>query len=720
MKHKLAEMPPWISKSLLGLAFLVVFALGYMIKGVVSTPVGTAGPGEQGEPVAQIWTCSMHPEVRLPKPGKCPKCGMDLILAKSEPVITKASGEKKYACSMMCVPPLSKPGKCPICGMDMVEVDEQPGGEDFGARSLSLSPDAQKLAEVRVAPVERKFVEAKIRMVGKLDYDETRLKYITAWVPGRLDRLYVDYTGVPVAEGDHLVYMYSPELLVAQVELLRGIETAKELQGSATEMVRDSAEALVDDAREKLRLWGLTAEQIKEIEQRGKPTDHMTIYAPIGGIVVHKNATEGMYVSTGMRIYTIADLSHLWLKLDAYESDLLWLRYGQKVEFETEAYPGETFYGTISFIDPILTDNTRTVKVRVIVDNADGRLKPQMFARAVARAKLAEDGLIVDTDLAGKWISPMHPEIVKDEPGNCDVCGMPLVRAETLGFVSGKESDSKPPLVIPASAPLITGKRAIVYVEHPNRPGTYQGREIGLGPRGGDYYLVRDGLAEGERVVVNGNFKIDSAIQIQAKPSMMNPEGGGSAPGHAHHGGQAEAPEHAGHESSSHPTSRLDVPPEFSPQLKPVFDTYFRIQSALSSDSLEDAKIAAVDFVKALDAVDMTLLQGPAHHAWMKELEASKGSASTIVTADDINKAREGFALLSESMIVVAREFGTGGESVYRLKCPMAFDNRGADWLQSETPTANPYFGAAMFKCGSLKETIQDSSDASTEGDKSN
>ncbi len=225
-------------------------------------------------------------------------------------------------------------------------------------------------------------------------------------------------------------------------------------------------------------------------------------------------------------------------QLDAYESDLAWLRYGQEVEFSTEAYPGEVFKGRVAFIDPVLNEATRTVKVRVNVSNEDGRLKPEMFVRAIVRSKIASGGRVLDASLAGKWISPMHPEIVKDEPGNCDVCGMPLVRAETLGYVTAEPSDTAKPLVIPVSAALLTGTRAIVYVQVPTaEEPTYEGREIVLGPRAGDYYLVRSGLNEGELVVTNGNFKLDSALQISAKPSMMTPEGGGGGGGH-HHGGE--------------------------------------------------------------------------------------------------------------------------------------------------------------------------------------
>jgi Cu(I)/Ag(I) efflux system membrane fusion protein len=376
-------------------------------------------------------------------------------------------------------------------------------------------------------------------MVGKVDYDESRVKEIAAWVPGRIDRLYVDFTGILVRKGDHMVYLYSPQLLSAQAELLQAAKAIKETAG-ATELIKRSSIATLEAAREKLRLLGLLNEQIEEIEKTGKTTDHLTIYAPIGGIVIAKHANAGDYVETGAKIYTIADLSEVWVKLDAYESDLPWIRYRQQVEFTTEAYPGELFKGTISFIDPVLNPITRTVKVRVNVANPDGRLKPEMFVRAIVRSKVAGEGMVVDEDMAGKWICPMHPSVVKAEPGTCDICGMDLVTTESLGYVTAAEPNEAP-LVIPASAPLITGTRAVVYVRLAGKEKpTFEGREIVLGPRAGDYYLVKAGLAEGDLVVTKGNFKIDSALQIQAKPSMMNPQGGVTPMSHQHGGGEMD------------------------------------------------------------------------------------------------------------------------------------------------------------------------------------
>jgi len=486
----MAEMEKKLIKSRLsikngGIALLVVvaFIAGFLVR---PKPVEEAlSNTETGTETATVWTCSMHPRIRQPKPGKCPLCFMDLI------PVTGDTGQ-------------------------------------IGERQISFSENALKLMEIRTTPVERKFVEAEIRMVGKIDYDETRVKYITAWTPGRIDRLYVDYTGITVSKGDHMVYLYSPDLLSAQAELIQAVKSAGNIKTDSSELINRSILATRAAAREKLRLLGLTAEQISDIEKTGKPVDHLTIYAPIGGVVIDKNATEGMYVQTGTRIYTIADLSQLWVKLDAYESDMMWIRYGQEVEFGAEAYPGEVFKGRITFIDPILNAKTRTVKLRVNVDNPDGRLKPGMFVRAVVRAKVAGAGRVMDTAMARKWICPMHREIVKESAGDCDICQMPLETAESLGYVT-VDATGEAPLVIPASAPLITGKRAVVYVQVPgaDKP-TYEGREVVLGPRASEYYIVESGLAEGEIVVTNGNFKIDSALQIQAKPSMMSEAGSGA------------------------------------------------------------------------------------------------------------------------------------------------------------------------------------------------
>jgi Cu(I)/Ag(I) efflux system membrane fusion protein len=614
---------------------------------------------KEGQAVS-AWTCSMHPQIQQPGPGQCPICGMDLI-----PVSREDSGQ-------------------------------------LGYRELALSDRARKLAAVQVAPVERKFVSTKIRMVGKIEYDETRLGYITARVPGRIDRMYVDYTGIQVRKGDHLVELYSPDLLSTQQEL---IQTLKSVQNSGSELIKQSLTSI----RERLRLWGLSKKQIEGIEKTRTISDHITIYAPMGGIVVHRDGLEGMYVNTGTRIYTIADLSRVWLKLDAYETDIPWIRYGQKVEFKTETFPGETFEGRISFIDPVLNEKTRTVKVRVIVENREGKLKPGMFANAVVHSEIAAGGRVMDPDLRGKWISPMHPEVIKDKPGLCDVCGMPLVRAEELGYSDVKDAQQQASLVIPASAPLITGKRAVVYVQVPGKEGVFEGREVILGPRAGDYYIVKDGLKEGEQVVVHGNFKIDSAIQILAKPSMMNPQGGVSSSAHQHHGEKAVQVTGTMQSLENKHDRFTDIPIPFLEKLDAVYSDYFEIQYAFSHDQLADANKRAQQLIQSLKKVDMSLLKGAAHDFWMNKLSVLLGSANDINVEKDIENARKAFEKLSDALIQITRQFGTSGKQpILLFHCPMAFDFKGADWLQNKEGTENPYFGSKMFTCGTQQADLTD------------
>jgi Cu(I)/Ag(I) efflux system membrane fusion protein len=306
-----------------------------------------------------------------------------------------------------------------------------------------------------------------------------------------------------------------------------------------------------------------------------------------------------------------------------------------------------------------------------------------MFVRAVLRAKVAQGGAVMDPDLAGKWICPMHPSVVKARPGACDICGMDLVATESLYTTA--DEPNEPPLVIPATAPLITGKRAVVYVRIPdaNKP-TFEGREVVLGPRAADYYLVIEGLAEGEVVVTNGNFKIDSALQIRAKPSMMSAV-------------------------SSHKYEIFEVPDEYLKQLWGVVQKYLLLQDALASDDKDGAAQASGETLEALSAVDMSLLSGKAHNVWMDNSMKMKAALDKIKEAEGIEPMREGFEGLSNELIVVVKQFGVyGAKALYKFHCPMAFDNKGADWLQMDKDTRNPYFyfGASMLKCGQVIEEI--------------
>ncbi|MHC4871980.1 MAG: efflux RND transporter periplasmic adaptor subunit [Planctomycetota bacterium] len=622
-----------------------------------------------------------------------------LLSGSPEGTHHKAAAEKsvvKWTCSMHPQFKLPKPGKCPICYMDLIKLEQ--GSSDSEERSLALGPNAAKLIELETAEVQRRFVDAEIRMIGKVDYDETRVSYISAWVPGRLDRLFVNYTGIAVRKGDHMVEIYSPDLLNAQEELIQALAAVETLSGSDSGIVRNTASATAAAAKEKLRLMGLDAEQIKKIEKNKKAGDHITINAPVQGIVIDKNAQEGMYVKTGTRIYTIADLSNVWVILDAYESDLVWVKYGGSVEFTTETYPGEIFKGTISFVDPLIDSRTRTARVRVNVKNEKLFLKPGMFVRAIVKAKVADGGLILNSDLQGKWISPMHPEVVKDGPGSCDVCGMALVSAETLGYAAGKES--RPPLVIPVSAALKTGKRAVVYkAVYKHGKTAYMGQEVVLGARLGDFYIIKGGLKEGDRIVSRGAFKLDAELQIQAKPSMMTEDEIAAA--------EPEFDE-AAKDVDHVPSEPFEVPQNFGDGFDKFISAYFAIQKSLADDNPKASQEKASSAAETIAEIDKSSLSKDAAKVWLRYKNTLEKALHGIVENENLDKQRESFQQLSDQLIIVVRIF-PAGKVVYKASCPMAFGNKGAAWLQENKEILNPYFGEMMLHCGEIQEEINSS-----------
>jgi len=426
---------------------IITFLLGWNIKGFFSDSESHAGGASivTEEKSADIWTCSMHPQFKLPEAGQCPICFMDLI-----PLETENTGD--------------------------------------GPSQLSMSESAMKLAEVETVVVRRDMAIASVQLSGKVEYDETLIGTITAWFPGRLERLFVDYTGIYVNKGDHMVDLYSPELYTAQEELIQSSQRLKNISDNQSQAFR-TANSILAAAREKFRLLGLTDEQVRNIEQQTVPTDKLTIYSPLSGVVIHKNAREGMYVNTGTAIYTIADLKNVWIILDAYESDIPLLKHGQEVSINVEALPGQTYTGNIDFINPVMDERTRTVKIRLNISNENGELKPGMFIRANVKAVLDSNGNAVNPGMAGKWVCPMHPEVVEDDSGDCRICGMPLITAEDMGIVSLSNS-SQLPLLIPVSAVLRTGKRSIVYIYKPSDDGPmFEGREISLDPAPGKITL---------------------------------------------------------------------------------------------------------------------------------------------------------------------------------------------------------------------------------------
>jgi len=364
----------------------------------------------------------MHPQVRLPEPGACPICGMDLI---------------------------------PVPHDDESEVP----GQLQDPHIHTLSAEAAALADIRTVPVVSAETGHDLRLTGKIAVDERTLAAVTADVSGRIERLFVNFTGQPVRKGQKLAEIYSPELVTAQQELL---EAAK---------LKSAYPALFDAAREKMRLWNISEDQIEAVESRGHVLAVFDIAAPTDGVVLTRNIALGDYASRGDVLFEIADLRTVWVLFDAYESDLAWIRTGQSAVFTAEALPGREFRSIVRFIDPQIDARTRTAAVRGDVSNADGTLKPGMFVRAG-----------IDASIAGAEAS----------------------------------------LLVPRTAVLWTGPRSVVWIRLPGERPAFEMREITLGPRAGEYDTVVAGLFAGEEVVVHGVFALDAAAQLSGRFSMMN------------------------------------------------------------------------------------------------------------------------------------------------------------------------------------------------------
>lgn len=643
----------WGVRLVLGVILLVaVFAIGTWYgrsRAEHDQPAGAATqPAEAGADIL-YWSCSMHPQIKLPKEGQCPICFMDLTPVRAG------------------------------------------GGDDPGAAKLTLSARARELARIETAPVERREVTQQVRMVGRITADETRITQVSSYIPGRIERLFVNYTGILVRKGDHLAEIYSPDLLVAQREYLLALdmlEQARQRQGS--EAAVQSATALLDASRRKLELWGISKDVLETLARERQPSDHIRIDSPLEGWVLERQGYQGMYVETGTRLFTLADLRLVWVLLDAYEMDIGLVRLGQQVQFETEAYPGQMFQGTVSYIDPVLNPGTRTVRVRVNVENPEMKLRPEMFVRAELNVPIGEGGQVVHTALAGKWLCYMHPEVVKDGPGTCDVCGMDLVTAESLGVVSTPEGTAKP-LVIPQSAVLLTGTRAVVYVEHAGGEGvTYEGRTVQLGRRAGGYYVVLDGLKEGERVATRGALLIDSAMQIQARPSMMQPPESETQP--------AEQPLQI--------VSHYVEGAMYHQHVRPVIDAYLELTRVLAAGDAEASTTALNRLRAAFQGAEPHGLEGAAAEVFRQQMDALK--ASLPAEGADIETIRTKLPGMTRALETYLRTFGHNREApVAKVFCPMAFNDKGAAWLQAEADrVANAYFAKKMLRCGDFVATI--------------
>jgi len=542
-----------------------------------------------------IWTCSMHPQIRQKEPGDCPICGMDLI-------------------------PLE---------------DEQLGETDPSA--ISMSATAMQLTNIQTAIVGSAEPVKSIRLDGKVQEDERLVFSQSSHIPGRIEELMVNFTGDYVQKGQVIASVYSPDLVTAQEELLEA------------QKIKATQAQLFEAAREKLRNWKLSNEQIEQILASGKVQETFDVRADVSGYVTKKMVNTGNYIRKGQAVYEIADLSKVWILFDVYESEMSWVKKGDKVSFTVESLPGETFDGTIDYLDPVINPKTRVAQARIVKSNPGLKLKPEMFVSGKVEVKLPQTDAVV----------------------------------------------------IPKTAVMWTGKRSLVYVKSTSDQGVYfQMREVELGPALGESYVVENGLQKGEEIAVHGTFSIDAAAQLAGKPSMMNPEGGAGSTMHNHGGMNMSG-------SQSTEVKAVTTDPKFKSQLTDVLNAYLKMKNAFVESDPGKVSSEAKKVEESLKSVDMELLKGDAHMAWMGQLKTLNSSVKNISTESDIEKQRSAFSDFNNTFYQSLKMFGLSNDTAYYQYCPMAFDNKGAYWISESEEIRNPYFGDMMLNCGENKDTIK-------------
>ncbi|RUA09412.1 MAG: efflux RND transporter periplasmic adaptor subunit [Flavobacteriia bacterium] len=601
-----------------------IIAAGILILGII---IGNITSGDKGEtssnnseehnyvqdPVTKLWTCSMHPQIRK-----------------------------------------EKPGNCPICGMELIPLDEsKDSGEKIAGNEIVLSPEAIQLANIQTTVVTRSKATKEVRLLGTVKPDERRLYSQVAHFPGRIEKLYVNFTGEKVRRGQRIVRLYSPELISAQKELFEALKS------------KDIYPQLLKASRNKLKLWKITDKQIDAMIKRGTVQEQIDILSDYNGYVMKKNVELGDHVMEGMNLFDIANLDTIWIMFEAYESDIPWIKNGDVVKFTVQAIPGKEYTGKITYIDPFVSPNSRVAKVRVEVRNPGHKLLPEMFANGIVKAKL---------------------------------------------------TNKTNALIIPKSAILWTGKRAVVYVKVPHEKTiSFVYREVILGADLGQFYIVEKGLKDGEEVATNGVFRIDASAQLLGQKSMMNPEGGKVNTGMAgmDMGGDDKKEEAKKEEDKDKDMSGMimidksKIDPAFKKQLGVVVDEYIKLKNALTRDDAQAALAQSGKIKKAVDQVDMLLLLGDAHNVWMKALKQINKNIADIQNSSNIEVQRKSFGLLGKNLSDVIDMLGIetpGKKTVYLEFCPMADDNKGSFWLSYDKEISNPFFGQTMPTCGEVKK----------------
>jgi RND family efflux transporter MFP subunit len=435
-----------------------------------------SGTPAGGASVAK-YHCPMHPTVVSDKPGDCPICGMKLV--PIEPATaptpaaqsTPATGGRRILFYRSPMDPNVRsdtPSKDSM-GMDFLPVyqdETTPAASAVAGRAVvSLTPERRGLLGVRSSEVRQMRIEKTLRTVGRVAPDERRLAHFHTRFEGTVEHLYVDYTGMYVKVGDPLLSIYSPELVATQQEYLLALRAQKQLGSSSIPSVAQGSANLLEAARQRLLQWDIRPQDIAEVERTGTVKRTFDLYSEVSGYVVQKNVVHGMRVMPTDTLFDLADLSHVWVLADIYESDLSTVRLGMIADVTLSYQPGTAWRGAVTYIAPTVDEKTRTIKVRIEINNANGALKPDMYTDVLLRTNMGTG------------------------------------------------------LVVPDSAIIDTGDRKLVFLDRPD--GSLEPREVEVGVRIPDGYQVLRGLAKGDRVVTAANFLLDSESSLKAALSAI-------------------------------------------------------------------------------------------------------------------------------------------------------------------------------------------------------
>lgn len=592
-------------------------------------------------------------------------------------VVAEAGGgeDKRYICPMMCTPPSTEPGRCPVCAMELVEATGGGGGDGI---SVTIEPSARRLVGIQTAMSKMGEVNRTIRTIGSIDFDESRLSTISAYIDGRLEKMYANYAGVKVHEAEDLALIYSPQLYTAQTEFI----TSMNSDGKVGRF-QISGGDLNKMARENLTELGMTESQIDQLAKSGKPMSRIRIKSPQGGTVIEKSAVEGDYVKTGQKLYRVADLTSVWLMLDLFPDDASAVRFGHQVEAEIQSMPGEVFTGRVAFIDPTVNSKTRTVRVRVEIMNFDGKLRPGDYATARVTVPAIPMDEVYDPALANKYISPMHPQVIRDKPGTCPLCDMDLVPTSQLGFAS-EPLPMQQVVTVPRDAVLLAGENSVIYVE--TEPGRFEIRRVTVGPMNRKEAVIVEGLSAGETVATGGNFLIDSQMQLAGNPSLIDPT---KAPSYSP--GPLELPN----------TTPVMLASNAGKSLDRTYDAYFEIQCAMAADQTPPP-VALNMLIEGLRELEMS---GNVPDEAQRRFATARRAAARM--DGSLETAREAYRGVSHAMLRAAT-VARGPKTATKLThyyCPMV-PGGGGDWMQPGGELQNPYWGSEMLTCGELVKEL--------------